>query len=401
MNLALIYSQIQALSLIILPITSLLVIITFILQIYTLLTNRSLKQQNPVKFSRQNSDQVELDFDIQPLLNKNNDDVKQQEIQQNPKNDIDNVLKNIGRLLMIEQICDIKISVQKYDDQYQEDFKKFEQNFKDFFRNDQEKQQKVREILQQLYENTNQKRQVQEEYKSYVRPIQDEKSLKKNYSLQLQESKTLSQYCNAFREVRGDGNCFYTAFGYQFLQILLFHYSFQQFFEFIKKIKNIELSMKIFVQDINFKIDDKEIQKILLQEFVNRLIQLKSIKDINLRQESFFKQFAAYQYESDDVDGCFYGLSTIFFRNYSDYIINQSEMKETIYDREKLLQWEQECDNNETVISELAKSLNVFVELIFFGKDSLSIRQQRKLENYIINKTWPLQYWYFEIKNIK
>lgn len=35
--------------------------------------------------------------------------------------------------------------------------------------------------------------------------------------------------------------------------------------------------MKIFVEGLDFKIDDKEIEKVLLQEFLSRLIKLKSI----------------------------------------------------------------------------------------------------------------------------
>ncbi|CAD8128194.1 unnamed protein product [Paramecium sonneborni] len=182
----------------------------------------------------------------------------------------------------------------------------------------------------------------------------------------------MGNYCNAFKEVRGDGNCFYTAFGYQFLSILLFDYSIDQFYKFIEKIKQINLPMKIYVTGQDFKIDDKLLEEKLLKEFLNRLMKLKQIQDLVQRKEQFHNQFAAYEKQSEEVDACLYGLSTIFFRNYSNYIVDFSEKKDALYDRENLLKWEEECNSNEVIIAELAKQLNIFVQLIFIeNKDQL------------------------------
>ncbi|CAD8124005.1 unnamed protein product [Paramecium sonneborni] len=245
--------------------------------------------------------------------------------------------------------------------------------------------QKVIEIVNQInliYKNSSQLRNVDENLKFYVRKLQDQSGLKKNYNLSLAGSKKLGQYCNKFREVRGDGNCFYTAFGYQFLSILLFEYSYDQFQQFMEKIKQIQLPMKIFVIGKYFKIDDKQIEQELLLEFIKRLTQLKQIEDLNQRFEQFHTQFSAYQQQSEEVDGCLYGLSTIFFRNYSNYVVDFSENKDAVYDRVNLLNWEEECNSNEVVIVELAKQLNIFVQLLFIeNKDSIMVNNYGNEEN--------------------
>jgi hypothetical protein len=52
----------------------------------------------------------------------------------------------------------------------------------------------------------------------------------------------------------------------------------------------------------------------------------------------------------DHVNGLFYGASTIFFRNLANYLVDFSELKDAIYDRETLLKWEEECNCNEIII---------------------------------------------------
>jgi hypothetical protein len=67
-----------------------------------------------------------------------------------------------------------------------------------------------------------------------------------------------------------------------------------------------------------------------------------------------YRYFRATEYSDDEIDGIFYGLTIIFFRNLSNYIIEFSDIKEALLDRENLLIWEAECNNNEIVISSLA-----------------------------------------------
>ncbi|CAD8207047.1 unnamed protein product [Paramecium pentaurelia] len=260
-------------------------------------------------------------------------------------------------------------------------------------------------LLKNIIDETSNKRQMADELRYYIRRFQDKSDLKKNYGLTFQASSKLYEYCNAFREVRGDGNCFYTAFGYQFLCILLFEYTFDQFQEFIDKIRKSDQPMKIFVTDKDLKIDDKQLEKKLLEEFLSRLTKLKQIDDITQRQEQFNTQFAAYEKQSEEIDGYLYGLSTIFFRNYSNYIVDLSINKDAVYDRENLLKWEEECNSNEVVIAELAKQLNVFVQLIFFkDKDNFVVREYEKDKQHkiiLLIKPGHYNIGYFKPENKK
>lgn len=56
------------------------------------------------------------------------------------------------------------------------------------------------------------------------------------------------------------------------------------------------------------------------------------------------------------MDGCFYGLSIVFFRNYANYVTRNSDNKEQVIDIDNLLIWEEECNYNEIVIYELSKA---------------------------------------------
>lgn len=57
------------------------------------------------------------------------------------------------------------------------------------------------------------------------------------------------------------------------------------------------------------------------------------------------------------MDCCLYGLSTIFFRNLANQAVDDNNLAGLLLDRENLLMWETECNNNEVVISALAKTL--------------------------------------------
>lgn len=57
------------------------------------------------------------------------------------------------------------------------------------------------------------------------------------------------------------------------------------------------------------------------------------------------------------MDCYLYGLSTIFFRNLANKVVDENNMADLLFDRQNLLIWESECNNNEVVIAALAKSL--------------------------------------------
>ncbi|CAD8205585.1 unnamed protein product [Paramecium pentaurelia] len=224
-------------------------------------------------------------------------------------------------------------------------------------------------LINLLYDKTWRKRDVQEQYKQFVREVQDKQQLKRNYNLSFQNSADLSKICNSFREVRGDGNCFYTAFGFQYLHLLLMTYNDNQFKDFLLKYDRI--NMKIFSNDFN--IEDENIQSNLRQEFFIRLQKLRDIKDKQTREQEFIKQFQNYE-NQEDMDCCLYGLSTIFFRNLANQSIDDNNLAELILDRENLLIWETECNNNEVVISALAKTLKIKIQLVFFQNNGYELK---------------------------
>ncbi|CAD8116176.1 unnamed protein product [Paramecium sonneborni] len=259
---------------------------------------------------------------------------------------------------------------------------------------------KVREecnqLINELYDKSWRQRNVDTQYQQFVRGIENKSELKKYYNLSLQSYSDLQKICNKFRQVRGDGNCFYTAFSFQYLYILLIKQNNQsqkihqeQFKKFQDKYKN--LAMKIFTNE-NFQIDDQQTQTLLLQEFFKRLQQLIDIKDEQKREEEFIKQFQNYE-DNEEIDCCLYGLSIIFFRNLANQAVDENKFADLIPDRVNLLIWETECNNNEAVILALAKTLQIKLSLIFFQNNGFLLKQyEEQNENQIILLIKPGHY---------
>ncbi|CAD8155162.1 unnamed protein product [Paramecium octaurelia] len=146
--------------------------------------------------------------------------------------------------------------------------------------------------------------------------------------------------------IRGDGNCFYTAFLYQYLSILLRDE--QRRNGFIKEME--ELSAKIQYQDI--KIEEN---KRIVQEFVWQFQQLKT-------KEQLLRQMR-------NPDYLFYLLTIIVFRRYFAHLYHNyiQDLKQfgdlDIYN--DLLTWEQECNNNEILISVIVEHFKLHITLYF------------------------------------
>ncbi|CAD8199476.1 unnamed protein product [Paramecium octaurelia] len=243
-------------------------------------------------------------------------------------------------------------------------------------------------LINELYNQTWRKRDVQEEYKQFIRGVQTKTELRKNYNLSIQMSAELAKICNFFREVRGDGNCFYTAFGFQYLRMILLKDKPNQFAEFTKKYANIQ--MKIFSD--NFNTENEKIQANLRTEFFKMISQLRMIKDKQKREESFIKQFQCYE-DQQEMDCCLYGLSTIFFRNLANLVVDENDLATLLYDRENLLIWETECNNNEVVISALAKSLKIKILLVFFQNAGFELKKyEEQHEDQVILLIKPGHY---------
>ncbi|CAD8078646.1 unnamed protein product [Paramecium sonneborni] len=232
------------------------------------------------------------------------------------------------------------------------------------------------ENVKKLVQISSEQRYVEENQKFYLQQYGDQNTLYSNYGIkQLKIRCELKIHCNEMLFVRGDGNCFYTAFGFQFLKLLLITYSDAEFNEFLNFIKQNQIKFKIYCK--NFKIDDENIEKLLMEQFIYVLQQIRKIESKEERVMELKKQYQEYQI-SNNGDGCFYCLSTIFFRNLSDRLLDNSELKDQVYDRINLLTWETECNNNEIIISILAQYLKIYVKLIFFHKGSFNLIEYEK-----------------------
>lgn len=85
---------------------------------------------------------------------------------------------------------------------------------------------------------------------------------------------------------------------------------------------------------------------------------MRLIEEKEERLKKLVEQYKAFE-PKDDIDGCFFALTTIFFRNISHYVASKSELAENVFDKEKLLIWGEECNNNEIIIKELSEFLRV------------------------------------------
>ncbi|CAK63076.1 unnamed protein product (macronuclear) [Paramecium tetraurelia] len=106
------------------------------------------------------------------------------------------------------------------------------------------------------------------------------------------------------------------------------------------------------------------------QEFLYQLQQLRLIEEEDDRKLQLQSQFAEHEIQ-ENGQGCFNNLSTIFLRNLCDAVLECSEMKEYCLDRENLLIWEAECNNNEIIIQALASQLKMSCQTDIFFEQQL------------------------------
>ncbi|CAD8119236.1 unnamed protein product [Paramecium sonneborni] len=251
------------------------------------------------------------------------------------------------------------------------------------FKKDQVRCKKVQNIINKIYQTTTYQRSMHDKYQQFIREVEDFHSLCKNYGIKLiQQRQQLKELCNSFRQVRGDGNCFYTAFGFQVIQIIIGEYSTQQFQDFVNNL-NGKFKCQIIVGNEMFYGD--EFHNLIYNEFLFRIEQFRQIKNKEERIKQFIQHFQAFeQLEDESIDGCLYGLSTIFFKNLSNYLVSISDQKDLVTDQETILLWEKECNSNEFVISLLANYLQIHIKLLFFNHGNYQLRQYNQNANLSI-----------------
>ncbi|CAK63074.1 unnamed protein product (macronuclear) [Paramecium tetraurelia] len=136
--------------------------------------------------------------------------------------------------------------------------------------------QKIQRIINQIYDQTTRRRSASGEYQYFIREEEDYFQLQKHYGIRtIQQKQQLKEICNAFRQARGDGNCFYTAFGFQVIQIFIREYSSYEFNQLIDKL-NGQFKCQIKLQ--NEKFDGDEFHNSAYYEFLYRLQELEKYR---------------------------------------------------------------------------------------------------------------------------
>ncbi|CAD8171873.1 unnamed protein product [Paramecium pentaurelia] len=323
------------------------------------------QQQNPLD-KQNNSLIIELEQNFNNQLKLIQDQIQQinkkEELEQSWKDKIDKDIKNISKL--IEEIQQQKQQIKNIDNE------RNLQNLKN--------PQPIKSVILDIYSKTTKSRVVQGEFQYFIHQIQSQSELGKYYNLKLDQKKKIYSQISGFRQVRGDGNCFYTSFGYQYLQLLIDQYDQNEYDQFLNSVIK---KMRFRIQYPKNKIEDEITETNLREDFIKRLNFIRDIKNKEMRIKELDKQFRAYEQEDELVDGCFYALSTIFFRNLSLYFIDQSEYKGNFQEKDTLLQWEVECNNNEIVIALLAQQLKINICVFFFDNQQFQLMEYNKEAN--------------------
>ncbi|CAD8185791.1 unnamed protein product [Paramecium octaurelia] len=330
----------------------------------------------------QNTGNVQKHKKSEDSINKFNEQNQDIKIDYQGTNIYNNEEKNTSK---VEEIQANNIEISEPNNQDEQKNETYQLNRK--FQSNKARLQKTVEIIRQLQKISSNQRHIEEKYKYYLRETDDFNSLCQHYSIKkLQQKQNLKKHCNNIQFVRGDGNCFYTAFGYQLLKHLLCTFNLNQYDQFIQFILDKKIQFKINYD--NFQIDDQD----LLEEFLYQLQQLRLIEDQDDRKQQLLSQFAEHEIQ-ENGQGCFHNLSTIFLRNLCDNILEFSELKDLCLDRENLLIWEAECNSNEVIIQALASKLKINVKLIFFSAGDFIIQEYEKdFQNQIILLIQPGHY---------
>ncbi|CAD8055239.1 unnamed protein product [Paramecium sonneborni] len=229
------------------------------------------------------------------------------------------------------------------------------------------------QTLDLIYNETVRARDVPDEYKQFVGAEQDIDFVLQEYGMGRKEVKeSLQKYLKGMRRARGDGNCFYTSFCFQYLGYILNKASVQEFQDFISMVDTLPFS--VIHNNIEYEQNDE-----MKQSFKQYCQIIRSIQEN--RNQNFFDLFS-------DPQGQFYGLSIIFLRNLAYKFCEKDDETKNLFLaleldlKQQILTWEYDCENNESVIKLLSNSLNIDIILFFIDEDNKKLDvQQYKNEN--------------------
>ncbi|CAD8150138.1 unnamed protein product [Paramecium pentaurelia] len=233
---------------------------------------------------------------------------------------------------------------------------------------------KKSQLLDQIYDQTLRARDVPEEFKSF---ISDEKQLDfllDEYGMNNEKiQEQLTNHLKGMRRARGDGNCFYTSFGFQYLRYIFIKSSDQQFEDFIKMVQQLPFSV---IHSDQMYEQNEEMNQI----FIDYCQYIRAI-DLESREQEFIKLFS-------NPEGQFYGLCIIFLRNIIYKLCLEDEETKMVFEviemnlQQQILTWEFDCENNQSIINLLSRKLLIDIILYYVDEDARVLKvQEYKNEN--------------------
>ncbi|CAK69137.1 unnamed protein product (macronuclear) [Paramecium tetraurelia] len=218
-------------------------------------------------------------------------------------------------------------------------------------------------IIYQLYKYTNQARNVAAEMQRFVSEDLNQQEL--IYEYQMTQEMFQQIKLRGFKRVRGDGNCFYTAFIYQYLSIVITKFGDQDFKQFVEILQKIDFNLTHETIQ-NFPV---EIRKDLKQIFLSFIYEIIGSNN----------QIQAFENEFQNTRSIFYALSIIYAKNLIHYFVEQNyEYKVLLGEEaeEQIQQWELETDNIQVLLVILANCLNLILHFYFIDADNKTIDLQ-------------------------
>ncbi|CAD8182362.1 unnamed protein product [Paramecium octaurelia] len=218
-------------------------------------------------------------------------------------------------------------------------------------------------IIYQLYKYTNQARNVAAEQQRFVSEDLNQQDL--IYEYQMTQAMFQQIKLRGFKRVRGDGNCFYTAFIYQYLSIVITKFGDQDFLQFVEVLQKIDFNLTHETIQ-NFPV---EIRKDLKQIFLSFIYEIIGSNN----------QIKTFENEFQNTKSIFYALSIIYAKNLIHYFVEQnSEYKVLLGEEaeEQIQQWELETDNIQVLLVILANCLNLILHFYFIDSDNKTIDLQ-------------------------
>ncbi|KAM3142208.1 OTU deubiquitinase [Paramecium bursaria] len=211
--------------------------------------------------------------------------------------------------------------------------------------------------------------QIEPQYRNYLQQDCNIQELIQEYvpkQYQMLEFEELTKELDGYIKVRGDGNCFYNTFIYQYLINVLnkSHDDYQIWFQKFKQVKFV-IQLKTSNPFTN------EDYKAMNDQFFSEMNQIYEI-DTQFRAKQFKERYSINQ-------NYLYQLAIIFCRSVISTCLitskQKNEDKAEFYDLalQEVSIWEEDCNFNELVLDCINSVLRISIKLFIFEKDLFRI----------------------------